>query len=245
MIRSIPDLIQWHEGLLLTPQHFQQLSSRLESLIQALPAWYVPFYWGVRAFDYDPSDFTAGVLTVRTLDAVMPDGLHVSLPADRADLQLDLRPLAPALRQGPMLVHLAMPIANGQATSTLNRFASYESEPVADENTGEGSVAIPRLRPQLSLIAAAQPPARFTSFPLIEVRCEGETFLATSFVPPLLHVTSSSPLGRRCAEVSERLRAKARQANHRRHAITRSDLLATVDAHDERLTAGLVLDPLD
>jgi type VI secretion system protein ImpJ len=231
MIRSIPDLIQWHEGLLLTPQHFQQLSSRLESLIQALPGWYVPFYWGVRTFDYDPSDFTAGVLTVRTLDAVMPDGLHVSLPADRGDLQLDLRPLAPALRQGAMLVHLAMPLANGQATSTLNRFASYESEPVADENTGEGAVAIPRLRPQLSLIAATQPPARFTSFPLIEVRCEGETFLATAFAPPMLHVTSSSPLGRKCAEVSERLRGKAAELAER--AILTPQSAFAAEAHTQ------------
>src|SRR5262245_19922314 len=165
MIRSIPDLIQWHEGLLLTPQHFQQLSSRLESLIQALPSWYVPFYWGVRALEFDTSDFTAGVLTVRTLDAVMPDGLHVSLHAERDELQLDLRRMAAALRQSPMFVHLAMPIANGQA-STLHRFSSYESEPIPDENTGDGAVAIPRLRPQLSLIAAAQPPARFTSFPI-------------------------------------------------------------------------------
>jgi type VI secretion system protein ImpJ len=65
MDRPIPDLIQWHEGLLLTPQHFQQLSSRVESLIQALPGWYMPFYWGVRTFDYDRTGLSAGVLTVK------------------------------------------------------------------------------------------------------------------------------------------------------------------------------------
>src|SRR5262245_39200548 len=200
MNRSIPDLIQWHEGLLLTPQHFQQLSSRVESLIQALPTWYVPHYWGVRSFDYDATDFTAGILTVRHLDAVMPDGLHVTVGGDRQGLQLDLRPLAATFRHGPTLVHVAMPLANGPAQAAMNRFASYEGEPVVDETTGEGSVSIPRLRPQLSLIAAAQPPARFTSFPLIEVRCEGETFLPTPFVPPTLHVTSSSALGRKCGE---------------------------------------------
>src|SRR5262245_3025628 len=215
MNRPIPDLIQWHEGLLLTPQHFQQLSSRFESLIQALPAWYVPFYWGVRTLDYDPTDFTAGVLTVRNLDAVMPDGLHVTVGGDRQELQLDLRPLAPTLRHGATQVHLAMPLANGHPQSVQHRFSSYESEPVADETTGEGGVSIPRLRPQLSLIAGAQPPARFTSFPLIEVRCEGETFLSTGFTPPSLHVTSSSGLGRKCAEVSEMLRTKAMELAER------------------------------
>jgi len=214
MNRSIPDLIQWHEGLLLTPQHFQQLSSRVESLIQALPAWYVPFHWGVRSFDYDPTDFTAGILTVRTLDAVMPDGLHVSVGGDQ-ELQLDLRPLTPVLRQSPTLVHLAMPLANGHPQSVLHRFSSYEGEPVVDETTGEGSVSIPRLRPQLSLIAGPQPPARFTSFPLIEIRCEGESFLPTGFTPPSLYIPSASGLGRKCAEVAETLRTKAMELAER------------------------------
>src|SRR4030095_11711054 len=31
---EISDAIQWHEGLLLTPQHFQQLSARHEALVQ-------------------------------------------------------------------------------------------------------------------------------------------------------------------------------------------------------------------
>src|SRR5262249_31245231 len=207
MERVIPDLIQWHEGLLLTPQHFQQLTSRVESLIQALPGWYVPFYWGVRSFDYDRTGLSAGLLTVRELDAVMPDGLHVNI-TDRDNLQLDLRPMAAVFRQAPLQIHVAMPIANGQP-NVLHRFNSYAGEPVADENTGEVGVAIPRLRPQLSLVAAAQPPARFTSFPLIEVRCEGETFLPTGYIPPTLAVSAASPLGRKCGEMSERLRVKA------------------------------------
>src|SRR5262249_20007317 len=160
MDRPIPDLIQWHEGLLLTPQHFQQLSSRVESLIQALPGWYVHFYWGVRRFDYDRTGLTAGVLTVRELDAVMPDGLHVSV-TDRDDLQLDLRPMAGLFRQAPLPIHVAMPIANGQPTAAAShRFASYAGEPVADENTGEGGVAIPRLRPRRSPGARAAPSVR-------------------------------------------------------------------------------------
>jgi len=146
---------------------------------------------------------------VRALDAVLPDGLHVVFAPDREHVQLDLRPLAATLRQKPLLVHLAMPIGEGQTTSALHRYASYEGEPIADENTGEGGVAIARLRPRLSLIPAEQPPARYRSFPLLEVRCEGETFLQTSFTPPTLQVRLSSPLGKKCAEVTERLREKA------------------------------------
>ena len=89
MTQVIPDLIQWHEGLLLSPQHFQQLSLRLESLIQAVPGRYFPYFWGVREYEYDSSEFTAGVINVRVLDAVMPDGFHVVFSPERDELQVD------------------------------------------------------------------------------------------------------------------------------------------------------------
>jgi type VI secretion system protein ImpJ len=54
-----------------------------------------------------------------------------------------------------------------------------------------------------------QPPSRFTSFPLIEVRCEGETYMPTAYVPPSLRVPGSSPLGRKCGQLAERIRMKA------------------------------------
>src|SRR5215813_6682531 len=162
MVLSIPDLIQWHEGQLLTPQHFQQLSLRVESLIQALPSWYHPYYWGTRAFAYDASELTTGVLRVRSLDAVMPDGLHVVFAPGHDQLQIDLRPLAARMRQRPMPVHLAMPIHADHVPRAQHRYFSYQSDPVADDNTGDGSVMIPRLRPRLVLMADEQPPPRFT-----------------------------------------------------------------------------------
>jgi len=216
MTQVIPDLIQWHEGLLLSPQHFQQLSLRLESLIQAVPGRYFPYFWGVRDYEYDSSEFTAGVINVRVLDAVMPDGFHVIFSPEHDDLQVDLRPFASAMRQKPMFVHLAMPAGEGHLPLALHRFSSYEGAPVPDENTGDGAMPIPRLRPRLSLIPSAETPSsRYTSFPLVEVRCEGETFLATEYVPPTLGISASSPIGKRCHEVSEQLRTKAVQLAER------------------------------
>jgi type VI secretion system protein ImpJ len=216
MTRTIPDLIQWHEGLLLSPQHFQQLSLRVESLIQASPSLYTPFAWGLREFEYDAADFTMGTLTVRALDVVMPDGCRVVFAPDRDDVHLDLRPMAAGMRQKPMVIHVAMPLTDGHSTAAALRYFSYESDPVPDENTGDGGVRIPRLRPRLSLIPEADAPSsRYTSVPLLEVRCEGETFMPTDFMAPALTVAPSSPLGRRCAEVSERLRDKAAQLAER------------------------------
>src|SRR4026208_2534070 len=74
---DIPDAIQWHEGLLLTPQHFQQLTSRHDALVQYGTSLIAPFCWGVRRFKYDNVGLPGGKLRVLELEAVMPDGLVV------------------------------------------------------------------------------------------------------------------------------------------------------------------------
>src|ERR671923_78357 len=59
---EIPESIQWHEGLLLTPQHFQQMSLRHESLLQYVAGAIAPFGWGVRRFEWDAAALAGGRL---------------------------------------------------------------------------------------------------------------------------------------------------------------------------------------
>src|ERR1700755_1596492 len=81
---DIPEAIQWHEGLMLAPQHFQQLSLRHESLLHYVAGAIAPFNWGVSregSFMTDKSALADGKLRVMRLDAVMPDGLVVCYDA--------------------------------------------------------------------------------------------------------------------------------------------------------------------
>jgi type VI secretion system protein ImpJ len=169
----------------------------------------------------------------------MPDGLHVVFAPGHDELQIDLRPLAPRLRQHPMPVHLAMPIQAHHVPDAQHRYFSYQSDPVADENTGDGNVMIPRLRPRLVLMADEQPPARFTSFPLLEVRCDGERFEPTAFASPTLHVASSSTLGRLCDEVSELLRLRALALSERAILSPQSSFGSEARSQIHLLTAAL------
>ena len=42
-----PDRIQWHEGMLLSPQHFQLESARVDALIGWHTLSSTPYGWGV------------------------------------------------------------------------------------------------------------------------------------------------------------------------------------------------------
>jgi type VI secretion system protein ImpJ len=240
--REIPESIQWHEGLLLTPQHFQQLSLRQEALLQYVASSIAPFNWGVRYLKVDPASLAAGRLRVLELEAVMPDSLVVSFGMRRGEeLQVELAQYDEQLKQRPLTVHLAVaaresdPVTRGD----LPRYDSVEGEPVPDENTGEGSLRIPRLRPRLRLLVADSPPKKYVTLPIARVFCRDETYTLTDFIPPALTVERQSPLGVICSWTARRLREKAMYLADQLR-LPASGARAGVDRETEDLIRSLV-----
>ena len=212
-VRQVPDAIQWHEGMLLAPQHFQPLALRQDNLLQYHATTISPYHWGIRHLKIDPVLLVEGTLRVTELEAVMPDGLAVSwVGAGPEGLEVSLAPYADALKTAPVRVHLAVPARRSglsQVKGELPRYDSVEGDPVSDESTGDGDLRIPRLRPRLSLLVADTPPQKYISFPLAEVAYSNETFVLTEFLPPMLRVPLGSPLAQACAAIARRLREKA------------------------------------
>lgn len=210
---ELPEAIQWHEGMLLAPHHFQQLNLRLEELISYHIMASSPFQWGISHLKIDPVLLVNGTLRVTELEAIMPDGLLAHHPYEGAeDLEVDLEPYLEEMDQHTLMVHLAVPTrkpGTGPVKGALARYYSTEGEPVVDENTGEMDLVIPRLRPRLSLLVTDTPPQKYVSFPLAEVSYSNEAFSLTDFMAPTLRVDVKSELGQMCLSVARRLREKA------------------------------------
>jgi type VI secretion system protein ImpJ len=206
--KQIPEAIQWHEGMLLAPQHLQQLSQRSESLVQYYLHAIAPFFWGIRHLEIDQKLLTTGVFRVLKLEAVMPDGLVVSHQAGQGgpDLQLALQ----NVQHQPVTIHLAVPARSLVATKgDLPRYHSIEGEPVVDESTGDGEISIPRLKPLLRLFAGDIPPAKFVSFPLAKVQYRNEAFGPADFIPPATIVPIGSHIWEMCSLTAAKIRERA------------------------------------
>ena len=210
---NIPDAVQWHEGMLLTPQHFQQADARHEALLQYAALAISPYGWGVRRLVVDTKLLPAGTFRVLDLEAVMPDGLVVLHPLNaQQDLELDLTPHIEQMRQGDVTIHLAVPAKSSSGgRGGMVRYEAYEGSPVVDENTGEGDLRIPRLRPHLVLLAMDTPPPKYAGLPLAKLRFRDEAVTLTDFVPPAMAVPLDSPIGRLCSQLVQRIREKAMQ----------------------------------
>ena len=211
--RRIPDPIQWHEGMMLAPQHFQQAALRQEELLHYHLQTVNPFHWGIRRLKVDQVLLVSGRFRVLELEAIMPDGLVVEHGHEEEAnaLELDLEEYAEEIRSQPLMIHLALPEKKvGRVfKGDLARYESVEGAPVTDENTGENEIPIPRLKPRLLLLATDDPPQKYVSFPLAQVAYKNETFALTDYLPPCLTIPLNSPIGEMCQLVAQRLREKA------------------------------------
>ena len=211
-IDEIPAMIQWHEGLMLTQQHFQQATLRGEMLLQYHFYKVSPFHWGVCQLRYDPGSLVAGILRILDLEAILPDSLLVSYHGSSTDnLEIDLNPYLEEIADNKALtISLAVPIRNiDSLNKDLARYAAYEAMPVADENTGDNEVRINRLKPRPKLLVGENPSAKYSSFPLMKIKYINGSFVASEYIPPILNVAVQSQLGLLCASVVKRLREKA------------------------------------
>ncbi len=188
--RKLP--VQWHEGMLLSPQHFQQdqVYRDVERMHQLSLS--SPYYWGVTHLNIDGGALLTGVIRVRSIYGMMQDGLTVNFNENLDDgLQLDVTSASQLeLAGAAATVHLVVPIRDADAAHTsakIQRFDSVASDaPVVDENTGENAVEVYRLKPRFDLYVGDNPPGKYTSIPLLRIRKENDgTYRATDFVPPL------------------------------------------------------------
>lgn len=214
--RMIPEAVQWHEGMLLSPQHFQLTARRTETLAAYLLEAAVPFCWGVQRLQIDASMLLEAVFRVVALEAVLPDGLLVVYPAsdDEPRLELDLNASEIDAQKAPVTVHLAVAARSELASSgRLLRYRSVEGSPVLDDNTGDNETRVPRLRPALSLHLTPSPlhspSSKYASVPLARLAFRDESFVPESYEPPRIMLARDSLLHRCASGVAVRLREKA------------------------------------
>jgi type VI secretion system protein ImpJ len=211
---AIPDRIQWHEGMLLGPQHFQQLQARVD----ALGAWQQlaaqPLSWGLRHLEIDPGLLAAGRLRIERLEAVMPDGTpvwHDARDALDGALELDLTAHAAALDAGAVLdLHLTLPWSRVMRhPAAPARFRDVNDRPVEDEVSDAEPVDLPRLRPRLGLALGDTPPSLWQSLGLGSLRRDNGLTRLSDDWPALARLEREHPLWRRAWALCSQLRGKA------------------------------------
>ncbi len=214
-LHDIPHLIEWHEGMLLLPQHFEQLTQRQENLVQYHAMTASPYCWGVRWFKLDEVQLLRGIFRVLELEVIFPDGLAVHYDVGVSEpLEFDLGTLPEGAKQQAIPLYLAIPTRQlSQPSGELLRYLSSGDVPAEDDPDADGDAdtnVIPRLYPRLSLLAGAVPAtSKYVSVPFAKVEYRRDVFAIADYVPPMCEVALDSNLTKMCATTVRRLRERA------------------------------------
>lgn len=239
---EIPQPIQWYEGMLLAPQHFQLNAARQEMLVQYSALLVAPYCWGVRHVSL--GSLSGGRLSVLELEAVLPDGAIVNFnETTDGQLSMDLASQKEEMRAEAMTVYVTLPArTSSNVKGALPRFGAHEGPLLVDENTGDGELRIQILKPALALMAGDKPPAKYVSMPIARVRFKDEAYVFSEFVPPTMAVPLVSPLGRLCSQLTDRLREKAKFVSEQAlspTAISDNPFMLNTNQSIQSLVAGL------
>jgi len=210
------DRIQWHEGMLLAPQHFQQESARIDALVGWQTLAGQPAAWGVRRLVVDEALLSRGVLRISLLEAILPDGMAVRFDAatsQDATLELDLAPYTSAganASTGDVPVYLVVGTTRSlRLPGQPSMFRPIASSLVADEVSEALEEEVPRMAARVALMAGQAPGAAWVALQLMTVVLDNEIVRRGAYWPAQLAVAMDSPLGLRARKLAALMRAKA------------------------------------
>jgi type VI secretion system protein ImpJ len=240
--------IQWHEGMLLMPQHFQQMDVRIDNIMTYYMSHAFPFFWGVVKLQIDEALLTLGTFRPLELEVIMPDGFLVTnLPDSQTPLEVDLLPFQNKIAVSPHFIYLCVPQqrqTEHDEGGTLARYKSSVNNNVVDINTGEQAIDIPCLIPNLSLHVGTEPPAHYTALPIAQVSYDTKSFDLTEYVPPQIQVDLLSTIGKMCSQLVFRLRQKLGYLQQKVQAVsgsvTKDSFFEELEEVRLKLIAGLL-----
>jgi type VI secretion system protein ImpJ len=212
---SLTPAIQWHEGMLLSPQHLQQNDLRFEQLLNHHLTLLSPYHWGINYLKFDPIIFPEGLIRILAVQAIMPDGLTVNFEATTEDdnpLEIDLKPFKPTNPKEEITVYLTMAEHLPGISPVVGEWARYisvDGVETKDINLDDNTIKIPRLIPKITLQVSDKLPSRHIGFPILKVIFQDEVFVNTNYMPACFQVNQDTSLWQQCSEAAKKIREKA------------------------------------
>ena len=194
-----PQRVVWTEGLLMSPQHLQQMDLYHEGLLSSRMDAIDPLSWGVVRCDIDGHALAAGTLQLEAFTGVLPDGLALSVRAGDAEAPAS-RPLEghfPATQRS-VDVFLGVPKERDGIANYANdgggrvRFR-IASRPVHDLTGQAESVSVSFGQRNAVILFGDEPRDDFECLKIAEVTRDptGSLVLSSDYIPPVLRFGAS------------------------------------------------------
>ncbi|MDR2158392.1 MAG: type VI secretion system baseplate subunit TssK [Holosporaceae bacterium] len=240
--------VQWHEGMLISPHHFQQSNNHIQLLFNAFGASATAFGFGVYDLKIDTSALASGVIRVLSARGIFQDGLYFDFDAVHDNpLEKNLADYFTA-NGAAIKIYLAVPTrreGENELAGDMARYYSSEILNVCDENTGENAINIPVLKPRMKLLLANEIDGRYVGFPIFEAEKSVDGgIVGTNFLPPLISFDEHSKIAEMCREIAQIIRGKASYFSDRKDNYSRTETDESMSRLRLLIQSGLPLEAI-
>lgn len=207
--------VRWKEGMFLRPHHMQQhelyLESRESSRLKALES----YFWGLIALEIQEDSLSNFMMSVRSLQAVLPGGALIDIPGNA---RLSGRPFDTYMEKAgrPLDVHIGVRalepssplVAAREGDSPDVRFVTVDQE-VYDLDAGGDPATLEMMEYNARLFFGDEPRHGYDTLQITRLVSTGDkgnpVAVDETFAPPSLALRGSAALHRMSRAVVERL----------------------------------------
>jgi type VI secretion system protein ImpJ len=226
--------VVWSEGMLVSPQHLQQMDLYHERLLDARLGAALPHAWGVYQAGIDPGALGAEQVKLASFVGILPDGLHLSFAGGDPEcpqarpIQGHFPPTQPALdvyigavkeREGvPSLISdSALIPSGGDPRSVRTRFKSAVRSVTDLSGTAE-DLAVPFAERNVVILFGDEPRTDFDTIKVAEIVREstGRLVVNDTYIPPVLRIEASPFIMESVRRTLGLIAAKQRQLSDER-----------------------------
>ena len=207
------DPILWHDGMMLSAQHFLQMNERFDEMISYEAHIQSPYPWGIKKLTINKELLSQGKFVVSDLEAILPDGLIIcNTNNNKIHLELDLTINFNSDTKGVIDIYLYVPPKERGVLSRvgdIQRFNQIMPEIVDETSPYMDDIKIPFLSPNISLIANNETPDNTSSIRLARIKYGNGQYQMTDYIPPSLTVTRDNELWKIISVINQKLRMKS------------------------------------
>jgi type VI secretion system protein ImpJ len=195
---SATSKIMWSEGLTLGPQHFQRQDLYHETRLQKIASALNPYFWGVRAVQWNLDGLGHNRLSADAMSVIFPDGEIYEAPgADLLPEPVDLSRLPADVDAFTFHAALALLKPHGGNADENGRYVRCDLG-TSDLFSEALEIDVPFMKKQARLVAQVETRAPQTSVAVVQVRRapQGGFEIVPGFVPPSVTVGATPTLTR-------------------------------------------------
>ncbi|MDA1013890.1 MAG: type VI secretion system baseplate subunit TssK [Planctomycetota bacterium] len=189
--------VHWHEGMALSPHHFQAGERSLRKQIALSEDWACGYSYGIRHIDLDEDALSNWHILPRRLHCRLRDGTHVRYPEDAQLLPAKIKPETFRGPDDRIMVYLAVSrsepgikVNAGPANSRSDYRHFVEAEDTEDENEPGKPEMVQYRWPNMKILVGDRNTSGYENIPLMRLKlgatADPTPEVDTDYIPPVL-----------------------------------------------------------